>query len=194
MLKENNYDIINSKKYKTYSNNDTTQYLSLCLFCDGTPLIKSKNVSMWIMLSSIMELPQRVRESKQNILIHSIIIGNTIDFNKWFLKCEEAYANRLGENFLLNGYRTRLFCTLFDLPARAKALNMVNHNGYNACINCDITGVYKSRKVIFPFRRNLSLRTEKDYKEILGNITDNSVNGKLLLLLFLFKKICYIQR
>ena len=91
MLKENNYDIINSKKYKTYSNNDPTQYLSLCFFCDGTPLIKSKNVSMWIMLSSIMELPQRVRESKQNILIHSIIIGNTMDFNKWFLKCEKKH-------------------------------------------------------------------------------------------------------
>jgi hypothetical protein len=73
---------------------------------------------------------------------------------------------------------------------------MVNHNGYNACINYDIIGVYKSRKVILPFKRNLSLRTEKDYKKILGNITDNSVNGKLLLLLLLFflKKICYIQR
>ena len=130
------------------------------------------------MLSSIIELPQKAREAKQNIVIHSIIIGNTIDFNKWFLKCEQAYDNRIGEEDIYLGYRTRLFCSLFDLPARAKALNIVNHNGYNACINCNIKGIYKENKVIFPFTQNLCLRSNRDYKEILKTITSNkSVEG-----------------
>jgi hypothetical protein len=130
------------------------------------------------MLSSIIELPQKVREAKQNVIIHSIIIGNVIDFNKWFLKCEQAYDNRMGDHELLLGYRTRLFCSLFDLPARAKALNMVNHNGYNACINCDIKGIYKANKVVFPYTQNLNLRSNEEYEEIIKTIiSENIVNG-----------------
>jgi hypothetical protein len=56
------------------------------------------------MLSSIIELPQKVREAKQNVIIHSIIIGNVIDFNKWFLKCEQAFDNRMGDHDLFLGY------------------------------------------------------------------------------------------
>jgi hypothetical protein len=136
-------------------NESGVKNLSLCLFCDGTPLVKSRNLSLWIMLCSILELPQNVRESKQNIIVHSIIIGNSIDFNRWFYKCNDSFSNLLGEKTLLNGYRTRLFCSIFDLPTRAKALNMVNHNGYNACINCNITGTYEANKFIFPYTENL---------------------------------------
>ena len=131
------------------------------------------------MLSSIIELPQRIRESKENIIIHSIIIGNSIDFNKWFDKCNSSFKNCLGKNELLYGYHTRLFCSVFDLPARAKALNMLNQNGYNSCINCNIYGIYKANKVVFPFTQNISLRNNSEYKEILQTACSNkTVKGK----------------
>ena len=130
------------------------------------------------MVSSIVELPQKVRESKQNLIIHSIIIGNSINFNQWFEKCNQSYNNSLGTYSLLNGYRTRLFCGLFDLPARAKALNMLNHNGYSSCINCNIIGVYISGKIVFPYVENLMLRKKREYQSILKQIMSTKSNVK----------------
>ena len=149
---------MNSKKYRSKINefSENNKNLSLILFCDGTPIVKSRNLSLWVMVSSIVELPQKVRESKQNMIIHSIIVGNSIDFNLWFNKCNDSFHNGLGKTLLLHGFCTRFFCSIFDLPARAKALNMMNHNGYHSCINCNILGVYKCKKVIFPYTQNLS--------------------------------------
>jgi hypothetical protein len=125
------------------------------------------------MVSAILELPQKVRESKQNLVIHSIIIGNSINFNLWFNKCNKSFKNSLGKHFLLHGYRTRLFSGLFDLPARAKALNMLNHAGYNSCINCNIKGIYVSKIVVFPYTEKLTLRTKSEYNRILKTICSN---------------------
>ena len=117
-----------------------------------------------------MNYRKKLEKSKQNIIIRSIIIGNSIDFNKWFDYCNKSFKSCLGQTELLNGYHTSLFCSLFDLPARAKALNMLNHNGYNCCINCNICGNFKANKVIFPYNQNLSLRSNFEYKEILKTV------------------------
>ena len=132
------------------------------------------------MVSAILELPQKVRESKENLIIHSIIVGNSINFNVWFNKCNRSFDNSIGQH-LLHGYRTRLFCGVFDLPARAKALNMLNHAGYNSCINCTINGEYDKeyKKVVFPFADKLTLRTKSEYNQILKSASSNkTVQGK----------------
>jgi hypothetical protein len=77
-------DVLNGSKYQTVLHNNNQ--ISLCLFADSTPLVKSKNLSLWIMMSSILELPHKVREAKNNIVIHSLWIGNQIDFNYWLKK------------------------------------------------------------------------------------------------------------
>jgi len=64
-------------KYKstTSDGNDVT----LCLFSDAAPLYKSSKISLSVIFSSILELPQRAREAKQNILVHSLIVGKIIN-------------------------------------------------------------------------------------------------------------------
>jgi hypothetical protein len=49
--------------------------ITLCLFSDAAPLYVSSKISLSVIFSSILELPQRVREAKQNILVHSLIVG-----------------------------------------------------------------------------------------------------------------------
>ena len=60
-------------KYK--NSNLTGTEISLCLFSDAAPLQQSSKTSLSVMFSSIIELPQRIRESKENILVHSLIVG-----------------------------------------------------------------------------------------------------------------------
>jgi hypothetical protein len=45
------------------------------LFTDAAPLYASSKTSLSVMFSSIIELPQRVREAQENILVHSLIVG-----------------------------------------------------------------------------------------------------------------------
>ena len=70
-----------------------------------------------------------------------------------------------------------LFVCIFDLPARAKALNMINHAGYNACINCNAEGDYDLNKVYYSFIRNLSKRDQKNYNFILKEVLKKEENA-----------------
>ena len=60
-------------KYKSKALDGTE--ISLCLFSDAAPITASSKTSLSVMFSSILELPQRVREAKENIIVHSLIIG-----------------------------------------------------------------------------------------------------------------------
>lgn len=116
------------------------------------------------MMSSILELPHKARESKNNIIVHSFLIGNSIDFFYWLKRTAEAFTDYfIGGNKFENN-KVRLFSSIFDFPARAKALNTVNHNGYYGCNNCFIKGEY-STKVYFPFVKQFIKRDQKTYQE-----------------------------
>jgi hypothetical protein len=69
--------------------------LNLCLFTDSTPILGSKNLQMWVVTSSIIDLPHKVRDSMKNLVVHSIIIGNSFDFSRWF----ELYFGHFGNIF-----------------------------------------------------------------------------------------------
>jgi hypothetical protein len=61
-------------KYKSFEINFASN-ISLCLFTDAAPLYASSKTSLSVMFSSIIELPQRVREAQENILVHSLKVG-----------------------------------------------------------------------------------------------------------------------
>jgi hypothetical protein len=157
---------MNGKKYKDQYNYKKT--ISLCLFCDGTPLVRSKNLSLWVMFASIMELPQKVRESKNNTIVASFLVGE-MDINLWFNRVFVKRTKILKSQNTIDGYSVRLFCAIFDLPARAKALCMVGHTGYDACINCLTHGVY-ANKVVYPFSSMITLRTQNSFDETSNTI------------------------
>ena len=74
MINKEKNDVMQGSKYKSLKV-DGFSDVSLCLFADAAPLYASSKISLSVMLSSIMELPQRVREAKENIIVHSLIIG-----------------------------------------------------------------------------------------------------------------------
>jgi hypothetical protein len=127
---------------------------------------------MWVMLSSIVDLPHKVRESKENILIHSLYIGESLNFNEWFDNVNRNYGNLFDGSISICGYKIKLFCSIFDLPARAKALNMTTFNGYFACTNCLTKGFYNT-KVIYKYTSQLYMRDKQSYKECLSAIEDS---------------------
>ena len=69
---------MHGQKYKNLTVNGTP--ISLCLFADAAPIYKSSKTSLSVMFSSIIELPQRVREAKENIIVHSLIVGKQENF------------------------------------------------------------------------------------------------------------------
>ena len=118
-------------------------------------------------MSSIIELPQKVREAKENIIIHSILIGNLNDFNLWFDRVKFKFNCFDGVN-LIGGFKVELFFCIFDIPARAKAVNQVGHTCYNACINCLCVGEHHG-KIVYPFSETLPTKTSRSYKRYFKN-------------------------
>lgn len=70
-------DVMHGYKYQNKSFDNTD--VSLCLFSDAAPIYNSSKISLSVIFSSILELPQRAREAKQNIIVHSLIVGKTIE-------------------------------------------------------------------------------------------------------------------
>ena len=86
---------------KFKSEKSTGKKISLCLFADATLLLKSKNMQLWVMVSSILELPRKVREAKNNIIIYRFFIGQLNDFNYWLKRVGDTFCNYFsGENKL----------------------------------------------------------------------------------------------
>ena len=98
-------------------------------------------------------------------------IGNNLDFNKWF----DDMINTTTDNF-----NNKLFVAIFDLPARAKAVNMISHTGYFACINCEIEGIYDFNKVWYPFKKKLVLRDKIKYNLCLKEVEYKKSKSSLI--------------
>jgi hypothetical protein len=167
---ESNEDVLSGAKYTAALSNHNA--INLCLFCDSTPIVKSKNLQMWVIASSIIDLPHKIRESVNNLVLHSILIGNQFDFNRWF----ELYSSCFGNlfNSEVCGRPVKLFCAIFDSPARAKVINMVGHTGFYSCHVCEIRGKYNT-KVVFPYIKETSikLRSNEGYIKALSNVQLN---------------------
>ncbi len=65
MINREENDIMHGRKYKSLKIDGTE--ISLCLFADAAPINASTKTSLSEMLSSIIELPQRIREAKEII-------------------------------------------------------------------------------------------------------------------------------
>lgn len=85
--------------------------------------------------------------------------------------------NLFNKNTSIMEFVPRLFVSIFDLPARAKALNMISHTGYYACINCETEGEYKFNKVFYPFVKYPVQRDQKKYELSLKQVLDKEENA-----------------
>ena len=146
---------------------------------DGAPLTNSNTISIWPVLAKIVELPESIAESFENL----IIIGLWIDTDKppplYISKCVEIitdakfklnsegwkhssfntsqYSFNTSQHtivlflFLENNISLRFQSFVADLPAKASFLNIMQFNGYFGCLTCVHPGEYSQScdKIIF---------------------------------------------
>lgn len=119
--------------------------LEFFISTDGAPLGKSSGLSMWPILcqtfgSIVQVIGIFVGESKPK------------DSNEFFAPFIEEMED-IQENGLTYdevSYSVFIKGLIFDAPAKAFALNVKYHSGYNSCTKCTIYGVNISNTVCFP--------------------------------------------
>ena len=187
--------------YQKYLNQtDSDISLSLSLNSDGAPLINSKNSSLWPVLAKIVELPDSIGESFENLIFIGLWLHTEKPAYEIFMsKCVEAITEAVNCPYLkTKGYLIRHFfifkksfrffstgnlkidiiCQSFiaDLPARASYLNVMQFNGYYGCMNCFHPGEYdlNNRKMIYkPLTQSVFI-----FQIIKGYIAFNDLNSQ----------------
>ena len=148
-------EIANYREQETINHDftDTTYYKSICkdlnlyMFTDGVPVTKSPSTSVWPVFCSLIELPPKLRDSRQNKIIFGVWYGlEKPDSNQLFKKFTEEIKRfkDTGICIIIDGVEKQFSLNFYgfnaDLPAKAMALNMVSHGGYFSCPFCLIEG------------------------------------------------------
>jgi hypothetical protein len=98
--------------YQKYLNQtDSDISLSLSLNSDGAPLINSKNSSLWPVLAKIVELPDSIGESFENLIFIGLWLHTEKPAYEIFMsKCVEAITEAVNCSYLkTKGYLIRYF-------------------------------------------------------------------------------------
>ena len=131
-----------SMKNTAYDHSSKTRTLSLLTSTDGVPLYKSSNVSLWSVSFVILNLPPAIRMNSENIVLAGFWIGSKPPMQLLFQPIIKVL-----KYFSLNSFQVstssgmfdvfiNLVMAVFDLPAKAVALNAKQYNGRNGCSVC----------------------------------------------------------
>ncbi|CAF4110272.1 unnamed protein product [Rotaria magnacalcarata] len=115
-------DIINGKIYRQMRSNKNQCNITIILHADGAPVVKVNNKSLWPIRATIAEISMPLRDWKSAVML----------FGAW-LASTKPPRSRVS-------YNVRVQQAIFDLPARAHFLNVVQYNGYDDCGDCCIKG------------------------------------------------------
>lgn len=136
--------------------------LNLLVNIDGLPVSKSANNSLWPILCSDT-LIQKVymigaffgkqKPKDPNEYLQTFI-------NELLPFVEGGFVLDTGENVMI-----RLFALICDAPAKAFALCVKGHSGYNSCSKCTIEGEFFETNVCFPTENNIRLRSDNEFLE-----------------------------
>ncbi|CAF0947297.1 unnamed protein product [Brachionus calyciflorus] len=161
-------DIMSGSLYRFETNT-----INLVLFADGVSYNKSGINSMWVILSQIVELPPILRSSFENILFHSSWTGSQPDFNFWLEKYNKQIDDVLINGFRWNGinFKLNILAFIADSPARSKACNSVQFNGYYGCLKCLHPGV-NLNQIRYPNLSKIRLRTKNIYENQVRHFID----------------------
>ena len=131
------------------------EHTGLILCADGVPLFKSSKGSFWPVLLMVTSLPPDIRMNVDIILAGvwqgpvkppmDILLPPVLD------KIDNLKKNGISVQ-TCDGPKTVRAClimSVFDLPAKAAATNMVQYNGYNSCTYCLDAGEHFSGRHIF---------------------------------------------
>lgn len=159
--------------------------LILTVSTDGASLQKSNAYSIYPLQFKCEFLPPRLQVA--NIIIAAVFYGkNKPDMLKFFAPtCTEI--NRLQEvGIEVNGKVFKIFvtCAVFDLPAKASVLQMLQYNGEYACSFCEHPGISINGKIKYPnLTTKLPLRTHSSIlrsMEIIKRMKNKKINKKTM--------------
>ncbi|CAF1155535.1 unnamed protein product, partial [Didymodactylos carnosus] len=143
--------------------------LCFILYLDGIGLCKSIKLKMWLLSTSIIELPPGLRYHRHNMPIVSIWIGhNDPNVRMWLgnrfrmllnLKKQQVYVNPS------TSFNIKYYGVIGDCPALKLILDFIGHTGYYCCFFCFTQGynIPGRNKRQYPYEKPLNLRDSKTF-------------------------------
>ncbi|CAF4261334.1 unnamed protein product, partial [Rotaria magnacalcarata] len=146
-------DHINGNIYHQLPSNQNHHNITIILHSDGAPVIDVTNKSVWPVQATIAEIPPPLRDSKLAVMLFGAWLAATKpprDCLHAPIVIQLETLMKSGINLKQNdgstwSYNLRIQQAIFDLPARAHFLNVVQYNGYDGCADCCIKDEYLFR-------------------------------------------------
>ena len=140
-------DLVDGDCYK-FKNNT----LNLSFSTDGIQLVKSPldKREAWPVLCTILELPPKIRDSKNTAIISGFWLGNKkptsdILFKSMFTEIDHIKKSG-GLNIHINDMNIKINLEIHsfggDVPAQCLMFDMKYHTGYFSCPFCFIEGIF----------------------------------------------------
>lgn len=192
---ENLEDIYDGSVYKELESSgflSSKNNISFTWNTDGFPIFKSSKFSIWPLYLQINELPYEQRIKKENVILAGIWFGKHKPRPNLFLCSFRESLKKLykGVIFITNlkekiKVRGLIICGTCDLQAKSLFLNMKLYSGYYGCLKCKIRGERIGNVQIYPFDKNIDLRTTSETlklaKQVKGETDILGVKGKSVL-------------
>ncbi|CAM4805911.1 unnamed protein product [Rotaria magnacalcarata] len=179
------FDVTSGSRY-TFITKGIVHPITLNVFVDGAPLVRSTKSAIWPCFSSIMELPAPIREHYSNILILGLWVScKKPDVDVFFLDIIKQITDLAenGTSIFVDGNEYQIHVkTLFfvsDLPAKSLFTKTINFNGYFACTNCITEGTLLNKQIIYPYKyNNYQSRNHEDFVTIAAGVEKSNTNAK----------------
>ncbi|CAF1117438.1 unnamed protein product [Didymodactylos carnosus] len=134
-------------------NVDGPHPITLMIHIDGAPIVRWTKKQTWPVTASICEIPPYLRENQNNILLLAIwngpikppidlLLSEILQSLKKTIRIDD-------DDYIID---VQLFKA--DGPVRSFALKHNQHNGYYACIECTIQGIYNKDASIMMYPYN----------------------------------------
>lgn len=144
------------------------EHLGVIINTDGISMFKSSRITIWPIYLQLANLPPLLRFRRDNIVTCGLWVGQTKPNMDTLLapvlqKIDQL--NALGMPFQTPQgaevvVRILLLFGVFDLPAKAQVLSMIQFNGSYGCATCLHPGVWHGAQV-YPPGKSYPLRTEE---------------------------------
>ncbi|XP_034241780.1 uncharacterized protein LOC117645631 [Thrips palmi] len=145
-------------------------------YTDGVRVFSTSSTEVWPIYFQIDELPYKDRVQKQNVILAGLWVSTKPPKPNVFLKPFQTALNDFQENgyqLPVHGQGERLFKGMLlawtcDLPAKAKFMRMIAHNGFYGCSRCETPGesfdLGRSTVHVYPFSPHVIHRQHDDFR------------------------------
>ena len=156
-------DVPLGEQYQHISNKNSNK-VTLIVYSDGTPIVRSSKKSLWSCFASTTEISQPMREFQSNIIVLALWLARKkpdvtvfleVTISEFSLLIQNRTTVFIGDKECKIELDTQLFIS--DLPAKALFCCTNYFNGYSAStFSCS-----RGKSSFFLFKKYCSLRCSK---------------------------------